>query len=1511
MQHDVARPPGHWARHLLTIAGVCLVASAATPRQATAQCTSTILTLSPCNASVTVAANMANQKYVFTFTNLEAIQQQVSVAVTCTGYVTSCTSSASFVHLAANGSGTDTVTFSTGTGTTGTFKLTGGTLSSTITVTPPTHAAPVASLPYYNYDNVQPSLCAANCFDKVLTYATPAYYSLDTPRSVTLMYRSNTANPMVTVQVDGLDNSITPPTKMSLKVHRPGGTWINFTNGSTELFFTFSTSIQPMRLAGQFAPQDGDTQTGAYNYTAVITSYFADGTVLPDSIPLRILLENEQSSVFGAGWTVVGQQTVHVQTDSSLVITDGAGAISWFKKPTSCANPCTYVSPTGDYTTVTSPSAVWYQWGWDRKYPDGTIVSFFAGGPEVAVTDPVGNRALTFYYWNSLGFRDSVITDRMGHSLHFVYDNGSDGWESGSIRQIYDDFGRYTWFGVDNNNNQDQIEDPMGGQYGGILLAVDAVYNAQHQMISNVDRHQTPWHFGYDFAGKLSADSAPAVLADGVTQPIVTKYQSAESTFLINPSSGAGTSTNPGGFEGGGPWWANVWDPEGHQTSFTVDRWGQPLTVNDPAGGTTLYNRGGGAYTIGGIPAIQIYYPWGGVDQFRYNSNGLLSWTQPAGADSTTYLYRNNYAIADSVFGPNQPAISRSVVAGEVQWEQSSGDTTKFFYTDTIGRVAEIDDPAGHQSLFYYDPTFGNLYVTRATGNRTTQRTFDTYGRPYTLTASGMTATTYTWYDALNRVTKTYNGASADTTRYFYDSLYLTHVEDAKGQWYRTVVNALGWPTQVFDPADTVHLYQTYAYDRDGHVTQYTNRRGQAVNTTYDGLGRPLSKSGTGVMSATYSYSSNRQVTVGSNAVSIDTIYTNTNGWVSTVSTTYGSEQFRTNYFRNSELQLDSETVTTNTGITFPTTYYTWNDTVGQLGTIQTNGQQIQFKYYSSTGLLNTTYYGTPSNPTAAQRVDGALANGRSYATTFYNGSGYDTPANSAFARNYYYDSLTRVAQVYSPTPFTQAFTYDSLGRFNHETDYTGATCGAVDTTFGVNCANGSSSTKYSLQYDVVGNLTTNDSTLTYATGNRLQSDGSTQYTEDSDGDVIRRHDSTHDMRYGWSPDGLLVSDTVESTLATVQFAYDAFGNLVHRSTNGTSEEYYLWDQVQGQLLAELDGTATHRVEQYVYAGTDWPVVMITGSTSVASVRYPVWDQLGDILGVYTPGNVNQTISYSPFGQQQITGSVGDTNRLRWRGLMWEGDSTQLYYMRNRWYDPNTGRFMSQDPTGLGGGINAYAFGGGDYINGTDPTGLGDDPCGDDDDPGPVPDIPPIDIGDPTTVFDCAGAPWGGGGLTGGGGGGNESGGGSPKPPKGKKSLLCRFLNGGSSNGMRSPDFYAGNFNVAIKNPWTGSLVGWSGSLSIDRYGDFYWSVLGVGVGKSASTVSIGITANWMNGGMPSQALLDNMLSSFGTNFSAGYWGGASESWTPGAGTATGVGFVSPQIGVSANYSIHGGNVCN
>jgi RHS repeat-associated protein len=60
-----------------------------------------------------------------------------------------------------------------------------------------------------------------------------------------------------------------------------------------------------------------------------------------------------------------------------------------------------------------------------------------------------------------------------------------------------------------------------------------------------------------------------------------------------------------------------------------------------------------------------------------------------------------------------------------------------------------------------------------------------------------------------------------------------------------------------------------------------------------------------------------------------------------------------------------------------------------------------------------------------------------------------------------------------------------------------------------------------------------------------------------------------------------------------------------------------------------------------------------------------------------------------------------------WFGSLIAGgaDGSGMLYQRNRYYDPQTGRFTQEDPIGLAGGMNAYGFAGGDRINFGDPFG--------------------------------------------------------------------------------------------------------------------------------------------------------------------------------------------------------------
>jgi RHS repeat-associated protein len=108
---------------------------------------------------------------------------------------------------------------------------------------------------------------------------------------------------------------------------------------------------------------------------------------------------------------------------------------------------------------------------------------------------------------------------------------------------------------------------------------------------------------------------------------------------------------------------------------------------------------------------------------------------------------------------------------------------------------------------------------------------------------------------------------------------------------------------------------------------------------------------------------------------------------------------------------------------------------------------------------------------------------------------------------------------------------------------------------------------------------------------------------------------------------------------------------------------------------------------------------------------YAHTDAAGNVMAL-TAGNGSLARSYWYDTWGQLTGgtdyvALNGTDMARFKGaLHFQLNGVELHYMRNRLYEPRTGRFLSEDPIGLDGGINLYTFAGNDPVNGTDPTGL-------------------------------------------------------------------------------------------------------------------------------------------------------------------------------------------------------------
>ncbi|MBU0484112.1 MAG: RHS domain-containing protein [Proteobacteria bacterium] len=100
---------------------------------------------------------------------------------------------------------------------------------------------------------------------------------------------------------------------------------------------------------------------------------------------------------------------------------------------------------------------------------------------------------------------------------------------------------------------------------------------------------------------------------------------------------------------------------------------------------------------------------------------------------------------------------------------------------------------------------------------------------------------------------------------------------------------------------------------------------------------------------------------------------------------------------------------------------------------------------------------------------------------------------------------------------------------------------------------------------------------------------------------------------------------------------------------------------------------------------------------------------LNDHLGtpqqmINCSGQVVWSAVYDAFGQASVEVESVVSN-LRFPGQYYDSE-TGLHYNWNRYYDPGTGRYLTPDPIGLAGGLNLFAYVGGDPVNSIDPDGL-------------------------------------------------------------------------------------------------------------------------------------------------------------------------------------------------------------
>ena len=276
-------------------------------------------------------------------------------------------------------------------------------------------------------------------------------------------------------------------------------------------------------------------------------------------------------------------------------------------------------------------------------------------------------------------------------------------------------------------------------------------------------------------------------------------------------------------------------------------------------------------------------------------------------------------------------------------------------------------------------------------------------------------------------------------------------------------------------------------------------------------------------------------------------------------------------------------------------------------------------------------------------------------------------------------------------------------------------------------------------QYDKVGNrlqASTDQQTVqaTYNHKNQLTAYGKASYQYDANGNTTERVDLYQNQlrktTYHYNPEqrltevkqttataeSLNLSDTELqaktaeelhalaenlSTQTLARYRYNPYGQRISKTT-AAGTVLYLYSE-QG-LAAEYTADGNLMVEYHYRPGSPWMTHPITQKRD-GQVYYYQNDHLGTPQRVLeNSGRLLWEARQTAFGQTTVTTELIENN-LRFPGQYYDAE-TDTHYNYHRDYDPSLGRYLQKDPIGLEGGINTYAYVGGNPLKYFDSQGL-------------------------------------------------------------------------------------------------------------------------------------------------------------------------------------------------------------